>query len=229
MSRFARVVVPGCPHHITHRGNRRDDVFFSDEDRQEYLEILLDYTRRYGVDVWGYCLMTTHVHLVAVPEREDSLGLAIGRAHMKYARHANRRQRWWGHLWANRFYSTPLDEGHCWTALKYMECNPYRARLVELPWDYLWSSARAHVLGDPHPLLKPCPLDSLVAPGEAWGAWLLELEDEEALARLRANTYTGWPTGSPEFIEQLEIRLARCLHRRPAGRKKKEQHEGVGE
>lgn len=118
MSRFARVVAPGCPHHITHRGNRRDDVFFSDEDRADYLEILLDYTRRYGVEVWGYCLMTTHIHLVAVPEREDSLGLAIGRAHMKYARHANRRQRWWGHLWANRFYSTPLDEGHCWTALK---------------------------------------------------------------------------------------------------------------
>jgi putative transposase len=106
MPRFARVVVPGCPHHITHRGNRRDEVFFGDEDRAEYLDILLDYTRQYGVDIWGYCLMSNHVHLIGVPEREESLALAIGRAHMKYARHANRRQRWWGHLWANRFYST---------------------------------------------------------------------------------------------------------------------------
>jgi len=82
MPRFARVVVPGCPHHITHRGNRRDDVFFSDEDREEYLAILLEYTRQYGVAIWGYCLMTNHVHLVAVPEQEESLGLAIGRGHI---------------------------------------------------------------------------------------------------------------------------------------------------
>jgi putative transposase len=98
MPRFARVVVPGCPHHITHRGNCRDLVFFSDEDLSEYLEILLDYTRLYGVDIWAYCLMTNHVHLIAVPEREESFGQAIGRAQMKYARHANRRQRWGGHL-----------------------------------------------------------------------------------------------------------------------------------
>ena len=157
-----------------------------------------------------------------MPERAESLGLAIGRAHMKYARRANRRQRWWGHLWANRFYSTPLDEGHCWTALKHVESNPLRAGIAALPWDYPWSSARAHVLGDPHPILKPCPLDSLVAPGPQWGAWLLEMEDEEVVARLCANTYTGWPTGSPEFIAQLEARLGRRLQRQPAGRKKKQ-------
>jgi len=79
------------------------------------------------------------------------------------------------------------------------------------------------VLGDPHPILMPCPLDSLIAPGPAWGAWLLELEDEEALAHLRANTYTGWPTGTPEFIEELETRLGRRLLRQPAGRKKKQK------
>ena len=73
-------MVPECPHQITQ----------------------LDYTRQYGVDVWGNCLMTTYVHLVAVPERAESLGLAIGRAHMKYVRRVNRLQRWWGHLWATR-------------------------------------------------------------------------------------------------------------------------------
>jgi len=223
MPRFARVVVPGCPHHITHRGNRRDEVFFTEEDREEYLEILLDYTRQYGVDIWGYCLMSNHVHLLGVPEHEESLGLAIGRAHMKYARHANRRQQWWGHLWANRFYSTPLDEGHCWTALKYIECNPLRAHLVQLPWEYPWSSARAHVLGNPHPVLKPCTLVSSIAPGESWGAWLSEVEDETALTQLRTNTYTGWPTGSPEFIAKLEAQLGRRLTRQPGGRKSKQE------
>lgn len=222
MPRFARVVVPGCSHHITHRGNRRDEVFFSDEDRAEYLEILLDYTRQYDVAVWGYCLMSTHVHLVAVPTHEAGLGLAIGRAHMKYARHANKRQRWWGHLWANRFYSTPMDDGHCWAALKYLECNPVRAGIVDVPWHYPWSSARAHVLGEPHPVLTPCPLDSCIAPGPAWGAWLTEATDDMAVAMLRANTYTGWPTGSDAFIGQLEIQLGRRLSRKPAGRTKRQ-------
>jgi len=222
MPRFARIVVPGCPHHITHRGNRRDEVFFSNEDRAEYLEILLDYTRQYNVDIWAYCLMTTHVHLVGVPAREDSLGLAVGRAHMKYARHANRRQRWWGHLWANRFYSTPLDEAHCRTAMKYVECNPVRAGLVDLPWDYPWSSAPAHVLGRPDPLLTPCTLDSLPPTGSAWGAWLTEADDDLLLAQLRANTYTGWPTGAPDFVATLEAQLGRRLVRQPAGRKPKQ-------
>jgi hypothetical protein len=75
--------------------------------------------------------MPNHVHLVGVPEREASLGLAVGRAHMTYARHANRRQQWWGHLWANRFYSSPLDDEHCWAAIRYVERNPVRAGLVE--------------------------------------------------------------------------------------------------
>jgi putative transposase len=220
MPRFARVVVPGIPHHITHRGNRRDPVFFSDEDRSEYLEILLDYTQHYGVEIWGYCLMTNHVHLVGVPEREESLGLAIGRAHMKYARHANRRQQWWGHLWANRFYSTPLDEAHCWNALKYVERNPVRAGLVARAWEYPWSSARAHMLGTPDPLLTACPLDDIL-PGAPWGAWLTDEDDELALKQLRANTYTGWPTGSSEFVARLEAQLGRRLMRQPAGRKPK--------
>ena len=221
MPRFARVVAAGCPHHITHRSNRMDEIFFSDEDRAEYLDILLDYTGRYGVDIWGYCLMTTHIHLIAVPESETALGLAIGRAHMKYARHANRRQHWCGHLWANRFYSTPLDDEHCWTALKYIERNPVRAGMIEVPWEYIWSSAHAHVLGDAHPVLKQIPLDSLVTPGTQWGDWLSETDDELESMQLRSNTYTGWPTGSAEFVAKLEAQLGRCLVRQVAGRKPK--------
>ena len=129
------------------------------EQRQEWVDAA------HGI----YRYLSTHVHLLAVPEREESLGLAIGRAHMKYARHANRCRRWWGHLWANRFYSTPLDEGHCWAALKYIETNPLRNGMIAAPWEYRWSSARAHVLGDPHPLLTPCPLGLAHRPRPAMG------------------------------------------------------------
>jgi len=221
MARFARVVAPGCPHHVTHRGNRRDPVFFADDDREEYLALLHDACAHYGVAIWAYCLLTNHVHLIAVPSHADALGLALGRAHMTYARHANRRQRWWGHLWANRFYSTPLDEAHAWTAIKYVERNPVRAGLVDLPWDYPWSSAPTHVLGVPAPLLSAVPPDDTRAPGAAWGAWLLGPEVEEDVQRLRANTTTGWPTGAPAFVTALETRLDRRLTRQPAGRKAK--------
>jgi putative transposase len=222
MARFARVVVPGCPHHITHRGNRRDPVFFSEEDRLEYLEILLEYSRQYALEILGYCLMTTHVHLIGIPEREESLGLAIGRAHMKYARHANRRQQWWGHLWANRFYSTPLDEAHCWQALKYVERNPVRAGLIDVPWEYPWSSARAHVLGIDDPLLTHNPLAASFPFGATWGACISAVDDSAFLARLRTNTNTGWPAGSAEFVATLEVRLDRRLTRQKAGRKPKQ-------
>ena len=63
MARLARVVTAGMPHHITQRGNRRQPTFFRDEDYHEYLELMAEWTREYGVAVWAYCLMPNHVHL----------------------------------------------------------------------------------------------------------------------------------------------------------------------
>ncbi|MHB9027103.1 MAG: transposase [Armatimonadota bacterium] len=220
MPRFARVIAPGCPHHITHRGNRNDDVFFSRQDREDYCRILAEYAEEYGLEIWAHCLMTTHIHVVAVPAREDSLALAIGRAHMKYARWVNRRQGWQGHLWANRFYSTVLDEAHCWAAMKYIERNPIRAGLATRAEDYPWSSARAHILGQPDPLLTPSPLEGTWTPAD-WSAWVNGSEDDEIVKLLRANTNTGWPTGAVGFVEELEQRLDRRLSRLSPGRKPK--------
>ena len=72
MSRVGRVVVPGFPHHVTQRGNRRSDVFVTDADREAYLTLLGKYASRYGLSVWAYCLMNNHIHLIVVPEREES-------------------------------------------------------------------------------------------------------------------------------------------------------------
>ena len=74
MRRIARVVVPGMAHHVTQRGNRRADVFFADGDRQRDLHLLADYARKYGLEVWAYCLMANHVHFVTVPQSADALG-----------------------------------------------------------------------------------------------------------------------------------------------------------
>lgn len=141
MPRAARVVADGVPHHITQRGNNRQDVFLVDEDRRFYLETLAEDCRRCGVGVLGYCLMTNHVHLVAVPKRADSFALALRQSHSRYAQQHNpgaiddrspfnRRYGRSGHLWQNRFFSCPLGRDHLLTALFYVDQNPVRAGLV---------------------------------------------------------------------------------------------------
>ncbi len=89
MSRIARVVVPGIPHHVTQRGVRRVDVFFSDKDRIAYLDVPSEQGRVHGVQYLAWCLMTNHVHLVATPSTESSLAKGIGEAHKRYSRMIN--------------------------------------------------------------------------------------------------------------------------------------------
>src|ERR1035438_9629206 len=144
MARIARAVVVDVPHHVTQRGNGRQDVFFDDRDRQLYLDAFFDYAARYSLRVWGYCLMSNHVHFMVVPEREQSLARVFGRTHADYARYANLVRRSCGHLWQARFYSCALEARYAWHALAYVERNPVRAGLVKAPEEYQWSTAAAH-------------------------------------------------------------------------------------
>ena len=209
MPGLARVVAPGLPYHVTHRGNRRQDVFFRPEDREVYKDWLSDYAQRYELAVWAYCLMTNHVHLIVSGGRSNSLARTMGCTHGLFARRQNRLHKWSGHLWANRFFSTPLDEEHLWTAVRYVEMNPVRAGLASNPCDYRWSSARAHAGYVADPLLSAeRPFPGRV---EDWQAWLTGYGDSEGIDVIRRNTSTGRPSGSPEFVSYLEARLERTL------------------
>ncbi len=90
MPRTARIVLPGLAHHVTQRGNNRQDVFFVDDDRRLYLELLKEQCDEHGLEIAAYCLMTNHLHLVATPEEPDSLALVLGRTHMRYTQYVNR-------------------------------------------------------------------------------------------------------------------------------------------
>jgi putative transposase len=144
MPRLARAVFSGVAHHITQRGNRRGNVFFNAEDRRTYLAWLRDYCTKYGVEILAYCLMTNHVHVVAVPTDESALEEVFRPLHTRYAQRINRRKCWKGHLWQGRFFSSALDEDYLWAAIRYVERNPVRARLVRKAENYPWSSAAAH-------------------------------------------------------------------------------------
>jgi len=154
MARTGRIVLPGIPHHITQKGNNSQEIFSADADRVRYLDILRFQCCKHGLTMLGFCLMPNHVHLVAIPDRDDSLALAVGRSHGRYAQYFNAKHARHGHVWQDRFYSCTLGDAHVIHALKYVDRNPVRARLSESVADYAWSSARAHVgLGDPFDII----------------------------------------------------------------------------
>lgn len=216
MARIARVVAPGLPHHITQRGNRRQRTFFCEKDYKVYLELMREWCAKCSVEIWGYCLMPNHVHLIAVPLAVPDLCHAIGEAHRRYTRYINQREGWRGYLWQGRFSSFVMDEPHLIAAARYVEMNPVRAGLAEKAWDYSWSSAAAHLRGVDDRLTKVAPLTEMVGD---WKKYLEEPISEVEAERFRKASLTGRPVGSEEFVVGLERQLERPLHRAKPGPK----------
>jgi putative transposase len=211
MSRIARVVAVGLPHHVTQRGNNRGQVFFDDDDRRFYLWTLAQYRRKYGVDVWGYCLMDNHMHALAVPHEVDSLARCFAGTNLIYTQHVNRKQGRSGRLWQNRFFSCPVDkDDYLWPVLRYIDRNPVRSKMVRQAWEYSWSSARHHVTGGADPLLNEP--DWLVAElrQQNYRSYLRD-EPEEQAAEIRRMTATGRPLGESTFLSTPESRLDRVI------------------
>jgi len=207
------------PHHVTQRGNRRNNVFFTDADRQKYLALLKKYSKRYRLKIIAYCLMTNHVHLVVIPMEERSLGCAMRDVQKSYATYLNHRTGQTGHVWQRRYYSTVLDEDHLWTAIRYVEQNPVRARMVKRPEDYPWSSAAARCGLRTDPLLaQDFPVNGLIPD---WSAWLREPTVDSREDAVRRHTSTGRPCGSSRFVSEVEARLGRDLAPRRRGPKPK--------
>jgi len=147
MARLPRVVVVDVPHHITQRGNARQVVFAADADRLAYLALLRHSADLHQLSLLGYCLMSNHVHLVAIPRTSAALAQTLKQAHGRYAACWNARQARSGHVWQRRYYSCPLDDAHLWAALRYTERNPVRAGMAAAADQWPWSSARAHCEG----------------------------------------------------------------------------------
>ena len=217
MPRVARIVLPGLPHHIIQRGNNRQDVFFVDADRTRYLKILREQCALYGLAIEGFCLMTNHIHLIATPEHEDSLAKAVGRTHFRYTQYVNRLHRRSGHLWQNRFYSCAMDEAHFFEGMRYVECNPVRARMVRAPWRYPWSSAAQHTGDGPGDGTLQDNLWRNKATPAMWKDFLREHNDEMT-ENIRLSTSRGRPLATDSFLSKLERRLNRRLRPLPVGR-----------
>ncbi|MCP4697923.1 MAG: transposase [Gammaproteobacteria bacterium] len=222
MARIARVVLPGYAHHITQRGNRRQDVFFCEEDYGYYLEMLKEQCAMEKVEVWGYCLMTNHVHLIVNPSEESNLSRAIGETHRCYTRMINFREKWRGYLWQGRFASFPMDD--CWLlkAAAYVELNPVKAKMVDEPWDYRWSSVHSHLSGkDPLGIVDAGKLLDLIGD---WKGYLLEAQKHDS-KEFEEHERTGRPLGNDSFIEMAEKFLRRDLKKKKPGPKLQDAHK----
>jgi len=221
MARLPRVVVAGVPHHVTQRGNARQVVFSNDADRITYLELLRQYSELCGLSLLGYCLMSNHIHLVALPGSAESLARTLQHTHGRYASYWNARHSSTGHVWQGRFYSCPLDESHLWAALRYAELNPVRARLVTAAEHWRWSSAPAHCGLTTSPLsLQLDRWQKRWTPSE-WRQFLSAGDSHADLTALRQRTHTGRPLGSAEFVAALEKSTFRHLAPSKGGRPRK--------
>jgi len=220
MTRVARIFAVNYPHHITQRGNNKETVFFDDEDKKFYLKILNKYSHQWNFDIWAYCLMANHVHLLVVPRREESLAKGIGGTNLVYTQYVNRRYNRSGRLWQNRFFSTIVEEEpYLWAVARYIERNPVRAGITEKAEDYPWSSAKVHFLDIRDGILS----------GEDWlkegdiDSYRKFLVDQNIRIEdsIRKATLTGRPLGCVEFIKSFEKILRRDILPKKVGRPKK--------
>ncbi len=218
MARMARLVVPGYPHHVTQRGNRRQRTFFTEDDFCSYIALVAKAKTKAKAAIWAYCLMPNHVHLIVVPEHKDSLVELFSDAHRRYTRLINRRQGWQGHLWQERFHSSPMDEHHLLATVRYTELNPVRAGLCRNPEDWPWSSVHAHLRRKDDALVSVNPMLERI---HNWSDYLATEESDATLDRIRKLQRTGRPMGDNDFINELETLTGLRLHKAKPGRRKK--------
>jgi REP-associated tyrosine transposase len=225
MPRYARLFLPGLPLHIVQRGHDRKVVFVEPGDYQYYLENIVEAKDRYDVSVHAYCLMTNHVHLLVSPGPEAKGISAFMRVlAARQTRYVNKRERRTGTLWESRFKASPVDSSaYVLACYRYIELNPMRARMVEQPADYDWSSYR-HNTGiartdwlDKHPELLAVHTDTM-ARQEAYAEFVgLGISDEER-ELIKTALNRNQVTGNDLFRKELERRTGRRLSTAGPGR-----------
>ncbi len=224
MPRRPRFDLPGNPQHIIQRGVDRQPVVFSDEDCRFYLHWLGTYSQKRGISLHAYCLMTNHVHLVLTAPTAAELGALMQDMGRRYVQYVNRTYKRSGGLWQGRYQSSYIQtERYLLACQRYVELNPVRAKMVQAPADYRWSSYRANALGEADPLITAHAeyLNLSAAPEKRLQAYreLFTTESEDPdWTLIRTATQQGVVLGGSQFVEGIESRLGQAAHPRPRGR-----------
>jgi putative transposase len=226
MPRRPRLHLPGIPQHVIQRGVDRQPTFFTDDDRLFYLHWLGEYAQNRSVALHAFCLMTNHVHLLLTARTTEALGKLMQDMGRRYVQYVNRTYRRSGGLWEGRYKASYVQSEHyVLSCMRYIELNPVRARMVEAPGEYRWSSYRANALGTATTLLTPHDeyhaLDGLSdARQQAYRALVAAEIDDPGWNLIRFATQQGVVVGDNRFIEAIEQRLGRTVKPQPRGRPK---------
>lgn len=224
MPRYRRLVLPGAPHHVVHRGINKAATFLDDADRIRFRVILRSSLPDHGVAVHAYVLMDNHVHLLATPEDATGLGRGMHSVFQRYSQYFNLRHRRSGALWEGRFKSFIVDKDRYLLALcRYIELNPVRARLVPRAEDFRWSSVHGNLGRRCDPVLTPHPALGLLGSRlrERYAEWLASGISERELAAIRRYSAQERALGSPRFQAMVARTLGIVATPRPRGRPRK--------
>jgi putative transposase len=198
------------------------DIFHSDHDRNQYLQFIKEEAQKCEIEILAWCLMTNHVHFIAIPHTETSFARGFGEAHKRYTRMKNFRDNVRGYLFQGRFGSCVLDERHLLAAVRYVENNPVVAGMTKQAWLYEWSSAVYHVGAIEKDLLVDNR--NLYGLVKDWRTYLDEqIEGMEDVHNVRRSTKTGRPAGDHDFVKKIEKLTGRLLRREKPGPKKREK------
>jgi putative transposase len=226
MPRPLRPIADGLIYHVINRGNNRQTVFETEDDCLAFLKAIADLKERMVFDLYGYCLMSNHIHALIRP-REASISRIVQSLLVSHTQRFHRVHRSSGHVWQGRFKSPVIqDDEHLLTVLRYIEANPWRANLVQRAGDYRWSSFACHGEGRPDPLLDAAPGYEALAAYPAvrqrrWSAYVHQAPEEAELAAIRRSAETGLPYGAKGWVDRLCRRLKLDLTIRPRGRPRK--------
>lgn len=226
MPRMGRLVLPNYPHHVVQRGHNRQVVFAADEDYQRYLADLRELKEAFGVKVYAYCLMTNHVHLLLAPgEAIAGLGQLMKALAARATRYRNRLEGRSGTLWESRYKSSVVQtDFYLLACSRYIELNPVRARMVDDPSEYRWSSFNRRVtVGQSTEWLDtdPCYLalgDTAQQRSERYKAFVRGSVSQAELSLIREGLQRGQLTGSSRFVDEVERIAGLRIERRGQGR-----------
>jgi putative transposase len=224
MGRLPRAIEDGLVYHAINRGSNRGVVFADDSDYVAFLQALAATKERYPLQLFGYCLMTNHFHLLLRPEPGQSISRILQSLTVTHTWRYHQRHHTSGHVWQGRFKSPLIqDDMHLLVVLRYIEANPLRARMVADPAGYRWSSFPHHGLGRDDRLLSTFPEWEELGRTEPerrkrWRAKVRGVQDEAELTSVRQSLPTGRPLGAPDWIERMAKRLGIDWNPRRRGR-----------
>lgn len=226
MPRRTRMYLPGMPYHIVQRGNNREPCFIEAENYQFYLSLWESISKRYGVSVHAYCLMTNHIHFLLTPETESSISNTMQVVGSRYAQYINLKYKRTGTLWEGRHRSSLVQSNKYFlTCMRYIELNPVRAGMVHKPEEYKWSSYGANVWGDtswvkPHEEYLQIG-KNVTERAHAYREMFRNQICDQDLHTIRLAAHYSQPVGDDRFREFIEKKYQIKLGHMKRGRPKK--------